>query len=335
MTSSEYPPLPRSEAREEARSRASGNLPFRDITTSPFLSGPERTLSEVGSGRRREYHQASGSSTSSTRVISSHGDVLVEYTNPGSNSLSSYPVSCRWRVASSDLVRNSPYFRALLDPNKFAEGQQFMKQKATFNRISARGNMSSGEGLGRNDVNDKGQRKEEGEEDEEEEEGISQNFLPTVALPVDSFKRKIGIDVVELFLKILSLDSFDEEAKQRFYGELRSHPPFVVARLIELSDIFNSPGPLKNTLQKSGYSFGKGKISLTRFSSSLLKISEDRIRQTIFIAMFLKEQAIFQVFTHTLIVLGSKFWVNGVGITDPESPRWRHFGNGLEGKNHL
>ena len=306
MMNSEYPPLPRSKALEGALGTLS-------------LSGSEEALSNDTAGAPRNHTDAPAPST---RVISSSGDVAVEYTDPASNP----PVSYRWQVSNSDLVKNSPYFRALLDPNKFAEGQQFMRQKATLGQIT-----SGGEGHERNDDI-------EGEiwQRRKEEENVPRELLPTVSLPVGQSRRRLGIDVVELFLRVLSLSSFDEEDRHRLYGELKFQPPSIVARLIELADILNSPDALRMALRECGYSFfGRGKISLTRFSPSLLKSSEDRIRHVIFIAMFLEEQAIFQVFTHTLIIMGSKFWVNGVASPDLEGPRWRHFQNGLEGMSIL
>lgn len=290
MMNAEYPPLPRSKELEGAF----GSLSL-SAGSDEVLSKPDR--------RRGDYTRADGPALSA-RVISSSGDVAVEY------------MDYRWQVQSSDLVRNSPYFRALLDPNKFAEGQRFMRQKRTLGRVSCSGEMLDSN----TEIN-------------VDEESTPHELLPTVSLQVNGFKRKtLGLDIVELFLKMLSLSSFREEEKQRFYGELKSQPPSVVSRLIEVADMFNSLAALKTALQECGYSFfGKGKISLTRFSPALLKISEDRIRHVIFIAMFLEDRAIFQVFTHALIVLGSRLWINGVAQSDPESPPWRHFQNGLEG----
>jgi hypothetical protein len=103
--------------------------------------------------------------------------------------------------------------------------------------------------------------------------------------------------------------------------------------MIEIADLFNSPQIIHDTLKRAGYmSSIKGKISLVVFSPSLLKLSEERIRQIVYIAMFMEETASFQVFTHTLVLLGSGSWVDGVGVPDPASHRWSYLPNGIEGK---
>lgn len=316
---SEYPPLPRPRAVEDSIRTLSLQNTATPVTSLPS-SGSEESLSAAVGGSNRTPFQPV------TRAISSKGDVIIEYTDRDSDSSKSRPASYHWQVASDDLVQNSPYFRALLDPRKFAEGRNLMKQRALLGLEPESTNQTSDERAG---YLDHEEQKPEGEKDVPRD-----LLLPTISLPVDRFRRKVGVEVIELFLKILSLNSFDDEEKRSLYIELKFQPPYLVSRLVEIADIFNSPHIVREALKKSGYSYGKGKISLTRFSSYLLKISEDRIRQMIFIAMFLEEQTIFQVLTHTLVIIGSRFWINGVGAPNVESPRWRYFQHGLEGEYH-
>ncbi|KAE8344020.1 hypothetical protein BDV24DRAFT_160954 [Aspergillus arachidicola] len=244
------------------------------------------------------------------KVLLSTGDVIIEYVPPDSSPVSPENASHRWQVLSDDLMRNSPYFRALLDPNKFSEGRDFIQQKATWRQGTT---TEGGESLS--------------------DDTSIHYTLPTVRLPVDHLPQKLGVDAIELFLQVLSFNSFEEEEKAKFGGELRIQPTSLVARLIELADAFNSPYVIREALKRSGYAFGKGRIPLSRFDSSALRLSEDRIRQTIFIARFLNEYTIFQIWTHVLILTGSKFWVNGVEPPTSATVRWRYLSDGLEGKS--
>lgn len=244
------------------------------------------------------------------KVLLSTGDVIIEYVPSDSSPVSPENASHRWQVLSDDLMRNSPYFRALFDPDKFCEGRDFIQQKAKWSQGTT---PEGGEPLS---------------------DDISLQYtLPTVRLPVVHLPQILGVDAIELFLRVLSFNSFDEAEKAKFDGELRVQPTSLVARLVELSDAFNSPYVIRDALKRSRYAFGKGRVSLLRFDSSVLRLSEDRIRQTIFIARFLNEYTIFQIWTHALILTGSKFWVNGVEPPTSATVRWRYLSDGLEGKS--
>lgn len=308
---SEYPPLPSSRGPVSSVQ----TLPLRKGNATPAEESWE-SISKNDSQHREHY--LSDDSQPALNIISNNGDVIIEYLDRDfvpSASLSGHTSGRRWLVASEDLTQNSPYFRALLDPNKFSEGRHFMKQKADWSRkTAATGNMT-----------------------DDGNAHISLNALPTLSLPVDQFTRKLGVDAIELFLRILSFQSLgDDEEKQKFNAEVKLLPPSLVARLVEIADAFNSPQVVRERLRISGYAFGKGRVSLSRFSDSLLKMSEDRIRQIIYIARFLGEQNVFQALTHALLVAGSRYWVNGIeaSISD-DTFRWLYLTEGLEGKPNL
>lgn len=308
---SEYPPLPSSRGPVSSVQA----LPLRKGNATPAEEPRESTLK---SDSQDGEHDLSDDSHPAVNIISSNGDVIIQYLDRDyvPSASSSVPMSGRrWLVASEDLTQNSPYFRALLDPNKFSEGRHFMKQKTDWSRkTAAAGNTTD-------DAN----------------APVSLNVLPTLSLPVDQFTRKLGVDAIELFLRILSFQSLgDDEKKQKFNAEVKLLPPSLVARLVEIADAFNSPQVVRERLRISGYTFGKGRVSLSRFSESLLRMSEDRIRQIIYIARYLGEQSVFQVLTHTLLVAGSRYWVNGIEapISD-DTFRWLYFTDGLEGKPQL
>lgn len=283
---SEYPPLPRSGIPRPSSLRFSLHNASSERDESPGYHSSERD---------------SSNGQPAAKVISRCGDVVVVYNDRDDSRETSH---C-WQVASKDLMRNSPYFRALLDPNKFSEGRNVMEQKMS--------------------------RLQMGSQDASTSDENTDNMLPSISLPVDHFTRRLGIGAIELFLRILSFNSLSATEKANFEGELRFLPTSLVARLVEIADVFNSPHAVRDMLKKTGYAFGKGRVVMSRFDASLLRMNEDRIRQIIFIADFLDDHSVFQVLTHALIIVGSKFWINGVEPPAPDTLRWRYFSGGLEG----
>lgn len=250
-------------------------------------------------------------STAPYKVILQTGDVIVEYFDPESDiSTKSEARHRRWRVSSADLAQNSPYFRALLDPDKFSEGRRLMQQKMMHQKLLADKMVNAASSDNQN---------------------VEVSYLPVVILPSKHVSSRLGLDAIKLFLEILSFNSFGEEQKCSFDAELKFLPVSLIARLLELSDAFNSPNVVRESLKRAGYAFGKGKYQPSKFDSSLLKLSEDRIRQTVFVARILDEPVIYQVMTHALIVLGSKSWTNGVEPPVTPTYPWRYFPNGIEG----
>ncbi|CAI7607085.1 unnamed protein product [Penicillium glandicola] len=232
------------------------------------------------------------------QVISANGDLILEYIVPSDSSSS--PTRRKWRVASERLISHSPYFQALLDPTKFSEGRQFNAQKQAWNETQLA-------------------------------DPALQHTLPTVRLPAVRSTSMCGEDAIELFLKILCLDSFDETERIVFENELKTQSTSLVARMIDLADSLNSPRVVQDVLQRIGYLYGKSKPALlVRFNAALLSIKEDRIRQIIFISAFLDDLRLTRIMTHALLVVGSRFWINGLDGPEEESLRWRYLPNGLE-----
>ncbi|CAG8260360.1 unnamed protein product [Penicillium olsonii] len=234
---------------------------------------------------------------SSITPITKNGDLILEYLASSDSPLA---VSRKWQVASELLSSNSPYFQALLDPTKFSEGRHFNTQKQAWN-------------------------------ESQDSNVLSQHTLPTVTLPAIQPTRMCGEDAIELFLRILCVESTEETEKGAFENQLKYQSSSLIARLIELADSFNSPRIVRDMLRRVGYSYGKAKSApLTKFNAALLSAKEDRIRQIIFISTFLGDARVTRVMTHTLIVVGSKFWTNGLESPEGDYLRWKYLPNGLE-----
>ena len=259
---------------------------------------PAKTAGDQSGLSSQNDHQENNKK-SPIRVLSANGDLTLEYIAPGDSSSS--PTRRKWQVASEHLTSRSPYFQALLDPTKFSEGRQFSAQKLAWNETKIPGSTS-------------------------------QHALPTVRLPSVHSTSVCGEDAIELFLKILCLDSLDEAERTVFENELKTQSTSLVARMIDLAESMNSPSVVQDVLLRIEYLYGKTKPALlARFNTAMLSMKEDRIRQIIFISAFLNDSKLTRIMTHALLVVGSRYWVNGLDAPEEESLRWKYLPNGLEG----
>ncbi|KAL4934496.1 uncharacterized protein BDV17DRAFT_249377 [Aspergillus undulatus] len=296
---SDYPPLPSSRATDSSLQ----NLSLSDGEAATQVSSGTKTPISMTNGQGQDFSQPQA------QVIVEDGDLILEYvasklTDP------SVTFTHRWVVSSDTLRENSPYFRALLDPNKFSEGRALMKQRESHGPHA--GLVTNGDAAGPSGLRP----------------GV--HGFPSLRLPNDYLSHRLGPDTIGFFLRALSFNSFNEEEKENFDAEVKTQRPSFVAGVIELADAFNSPQFIQDTLRRSGYTLGKPKLPLTRFTSSMLKLNEDRVRQSIYIANFLNDRVILQMLTHTLIVMGSRFWVNGIERPEPGTLPWHFFSGGLE-----
>lgn len=243
------------------------------------------------------------SSAISPIIISPNGDLIIEYADTILAKGSVF-----WQVSRDMLVRNCSYFRALLDLNKFSEGVNLAQQLKYIETST-----ESKPALILKD-------------------SPAQVTLPVVGITANSTTSLYGADVLGLFLKILCLESMDDSVRNLFNNALKLEPPSVIARLIQVADSFNAPDVIESALRSVGYQYGKkGRSSLCSFSTALLKINEDRLRQIALISKVLKDYDVTRVMTHTLILLGSKYWHNGPHLPDREFLLWQYLPDKIEG----
>lgn len=280
--------------------------PSRPSSRSRSFAEPQQQQEEDNADRRAPPQ---------TTVLVREGDVLIEYAERSSRDSSSARVVVhRWQVASADLVSNSPYFRALLDPNKFSEGRRFLEQKEGARYSGASTNAANTTSTNNNNNTNTNQPFDGyTDQDRQRSRRLSgrQAALPIVSLKADVCARRPRAAAVELFLRILSLGSLPHDERPCFYSLLKRQPASLVSSLVDLADALNSPQAVVTALQLAGYSYGrKSKIAYAKFSDSCLKLSEDHIRQMLSIAFFLCDQPVVQTLTHSLVVLGSRVWTS-------------------------
>ncbi|KAJ5901682.1 hypothetical protein N7495_002210 [Penicillium taxi] len=232
-------------------------------------------------------------------VISLHGDLLVEYINQSTT------ISCRWQVSSQILGDTSPYFRALLDPEKFAEGRSIVQQQHA------------------------------------QKDGLNPT-LPILRIPYSPLFEICDSGPITLFLKILCLDTMSDLERVKFETDLKKESPAMIAKLINIAEWFNSPDIVRAIVTRIEYSFGrtaekgihhkKKKYELLHFNTDTARMKEDTIRQIIFIAHFMGNSTVLKTTTHVLIVAGSRLWIDG--LEAPENPadhlRWQYLPYGIE-----
>ncbi|KAJ5167309.1 uncharacterized protein N7482_006090 [Penicillium canariense] len=264
---------------------------YGGIEKAGYLDPPDRPNTALL--RPKDPGPSNKSSPSSPIIASPNGDMILKYSRLSSAE------TYYWKINSHLLVNNSPYFRVLIDPDKFSEGRLLAQQRT---------------------------------------ESAASDSLPIMVIPATPFTEMCGVDAIEIFLQILCLDSLtagpnadeDDDLEALFTLNLKTQPLSLIARLIAISDWYSSPKPVKDALQRVDYNFGKGNPRLNKFDKPSLKMTDDRIRQTIAVATFMGLDNITKIMTHTLVVLGSKRWAHGLELpSDPYLP-WQYFAHGLE-----
>ncbi|KAJ5226285.1 hypothetical protein N7468_007510 [Penicillium chermesinum] len=235
----------------------------------------------------------------SLHVVAPGGDLILEYIDESS---AAEPMC--WQVASESLATKSPYFSALLHPEKFAEGRYLSQHRQGLNDDldSQLNTRASGE-IG----------------------------LPKIQIPASRVIQLCGSEALGLFLQALCLDSMTDREVETFKNGLKNETPSAVAKFIHIADAFNSPSVAYDLL-KNEYLFGRkdNTRAFRRFDTALLRLKEDRVRQIIMISIFLKEYSIARTMMHSLLLGGSRLWVHGVEVPSSEYLQWQYLPNGIE-----
>lgn len=241
------------------------------------------------------------------KSICHDGDLIIEYIELSSS------VSHRWRVDSDSLRRNSPYFQALLDPQKFAEGRLLAQDKEKHFEESKPASSSQTQAEGNGDR-------------------LGALVLPTVRLFESPMSKLCGTDAMGVFLTILCLDAQDEETRAAAERGFRNMSISLLERTIEIADAWNSPTFVNDTLLRAVHGESDGtKSTHSKLNPNAWKWNEERARQKIIIALALGETRTAQVMTHALVVTGSKYWTNKPEIPSTPHLRWQYLPHGIEG----
>ncbi|KAJ5614622.1 hypothetical protein N7528_008276 [Penicillium herquei] len=241
------------------------------------------------------------SEPNTAKIISPNGDLIIEHTDTSATT-----GKIAWQVSVTSLTENSRYFEAMLDPEKFSEGRSLAQQ---LQALKIKAESHSGSNL-------------------DSVHGIS---LPVIQLSENPVVKLCGTDILGLFLKVLCLESMDDTTNSLFQEALKIETPATIARLIQVADSFNSTDRVAHVLRLVKYQYGpKGKMSISRFDAALVDMKEDRIRQIIFISKLLTDDIITRVMTHTLLILGSRFWINAPEGPDVDSFYWNYLSDNVE-----
>ena len=245
--------------------------------------------------RRKKLPSRDQSTAESPIIVCPGGDLILHYVS------SATAETYYWKVDRNTLRRQSSYFNVLLDPTRsFIESQSLAKQLATLS---------------------------------------GSNVLPIVKLPATPFSELYGIDALELFLQVTFLTSLkvtplnegEESLESLFSRNVLALPLSSIARLIAVAQFYQNEASVYQVLKDLKY-LEKSKFQLHKFSQKTMKLDEDRIRQTIVIAKFLRESEIVKKSSHALVVSGSTHWTQAPEVPDGPHLPWQFLADGMEGK---
>ncbi|OAX80099.1 hypothetical protein ACJ72_05574 [Emergomyces africanus] len=253
-----------------------------------------------------------------TRIVCSDADVVLEFSpSPSSLSQKLPPRRYLMGVSSAALKESSPYFRVILDPDKFREGRELLEK---------RNQLDSKYGGGEVSLIDAAIFTE----------------LPRISVELPPLAGLFDkADLIETFLKVLHFGktgSQNPHHTQEILDHLATKSISFVANLIILSDRFGGLQTLIQTLNMSPLSGASRSVGQTLMLKAQRRLQtsgiedEERTRQAIYFALSLGYNDGIVTFTHRLIIDGSKEWTYGhrdgwVGI---DRPLWWHLPYGIE-----
>ncbi|PGH26532.1 hypothetical protein AJ80_01846 [Polytolypa hystricis UAMH7299] len=279
---------------------------------APTASGVSKTpknLKSASEGQR-------GKIDSRTRTITPHGDILLEFVTPASQSQDPTSASYKVRTSAAALRQSSSFFATLLDAAKFQEGRTVldkMKQlDITYGNAERVLSMASPDEL-------------------------PQLRLELPVLPGKIDKRRL----LETYLNMLTVwgqQSGDDDATQTKERIVDKPIPFLSC-LAVLADRFGGEQALAHLL-KAQYDVTlpprrKAPEPFLHRLRGFKGENEEQIRQAIYLAYFLEDIKAVRTHTHRLIIHGSDEWTseNIHGYAGIDRPVWYHLARGIEGKS--
>ncbi|KAK2762222.1 hypothetical protein FQN54_001232 [Arachnomyces sp. PD_36] len=299
----EFPPLPPPRIDGPMNSRPASTRP--GIAKSPengSINGKPATPSGCQQPRRGI----------DIRVLADDSDVVLHWAEP-SPSTSSRPPSIEilFHVPSAALMEMNPYFSVLLDPNKFSEGGSLADK--TSRLVEKYGSPMRG-------------RLDQVQFDE----------LPKVEIGAVGLiaKHVNEADVFEFFLRMLICASGNKGQRDEIVATLALKPAPFLASLIVVAEHFNGPDVLKTLMKESrcAVNLTKDKLLKSVGVGGVRHSNEERIRQALYVGVFLDHHRVTCALSHALIMMGSKVWFCAGDDADSktEKPIWWHFPEGIE-----
>ncbi|KAK2751022.1 hypothetical protein FQN57_000097 [Myotisia sp. PD_48] len=228
------------------------------------------------------------------------GDVILDCIYPHDTT---EPSLYRVKLCSVVTSRSSSYFKTLLDPKKFLEGRSVFN----FNNSLGSEDESRAAALGK----------------------VTVDQLPHIKIELPPLSNKADLrDILTVYFDFLDLVG-------------RKHPPEtgktqkslsdatvpLLASLIVLSDRFSSQDALEHALWMN-----QNKNKTIHRLLNLSTNNEERIREGIYVAWFLKDVQSIRRLSHNLVVNGSVNWTSDKSVSVPglDRPLWWHLPGGVE-----
>lgn len=246
-----------------------------------------------------------------TRVVADDSDLVLHWVEPNARSS---PREVLFHVPSAALVRMNLYFAALLDPRKFSEGRILVDKTAQ--------------------LKEKYGSQMRGRLDQVHFDDLPRVYVEAVGLFA---KNTSEADVFEFFLKALIRAFGNGERKKDFLKEFALKPVSFLASLIVVANRFNGQEVLKTLMTESRCAGNLMKDKLLRpVNMKGARLSnEERVRQALYVGIFLDHHDVTRAMSHALITMGSKAWFYGGDEAEirAQRPVWWHLPEGIEGKN--
>lgn len=298
----DFPPLP--------PPRSDGSVNFgpastRQGTGNTLENGLANGSEATSPGRLQMSH------VSDTRVVAGDSDLVLHWIEPNARSS---PRGVLFHVPSAALVRMNPYFAALLDPRKFLEGRILVDKTSQ--------------------LKEKYGSQMRGRLDEVDFDDLPRVHVEAVGMIAKNISEA---DVFEFFLKTLIHAFENDERKKNFLKELALKPAPFLSSLIVVANRFNGQEVLKTIMTESrcAVNLTKDKLLKPVNMKGARLSNEERVRQALYVGIFLDHHRATRAMSHALITMGSKAWFYGGDETDAQvqRPVWWHLPEGIEGKN--